>query len=312
MNNQEVSMTLRQIKLQPRQNEFKRPPLALGDAALRLAFVVLLLAIWQASHYLLVTRLDLWSGALFPAPLQVLTWLWQGFGLSYLTGNYRPLPGAALPSDFWQAMAQAEYPNAIAGTLARLSLGYGVALLVGVPLGVLVARFRLAERTIGWLAISLQGLPSICWIPLALLWFGRAGGNAPILFVTIMGSLFAATITVADGLRTVSPLLVRAGRTLGANPWRLAIEVMLPAALPSIVGGLKVAWGFAWRSLMAAELVSPQGGLGFLLNRDREFGDTDGVLASIVVTMMIGVLVQSLIFVPLERHIARKWGFDGQ
>jgi NitT/TauT family transport system permease protein len=303
-------MTLRQIKLQSRQNDFKRPTLLLGDAALRFGFVLLLLGLWQLSHYILVTRLDLWSGALFPAPLQVFSWLWQGFGLSYLSGNYRPLPGAALPSNFWQAVAQAEYPTAIAGTLARLSLGYGVALLVGVPLGVLVARFRLAERTIGWLAISLQGLPSICWIPLALLWFGRAGGNAPILFVTIMGSLFAATITVADGLRTVSPLLVRAGRTLGANPWRLAIEVMLPAALPSIIGGLKVAWGFAWRSLMAAELVSPQGGLGFLLNRDREFGDTDGVLASILVTMMIGVLVQSFVFVPLERYIARKWGFD--
>lgn len=283
-----------------------------GDLALRIAFVIFLLALWQCAHYLLVTKpQDFSRGALFPSPAQVGVWLWDKFGLSYLTGDYQPPPGEDMPDSFWGALRLAAYPAAIGASIWRLLQGYFIATMIGFPTGLLVARSALAEKTVGWLSISLQSLPSICWIPLALLWFGRAGIAAPILFVTIMGSLFATVVTVADGIRNVSPILARAGRTLGASGPRLYFSVLLPAALPGIVSGLKVGWGFAWRSLMAAELIVNSGGLGFLLQHDREFGDADGVLATILVIIVIGLLVQDLLFKPIERKLQALWGLTG-
>ena len=283
-----------------------------SDLALRIAFVFFLIALWQAAHYFLVTMpKDASRGALFPSPVQVGQWTWDGFGLSYFTGNYQPPPREPMPSSFLGALQQASYPAAIVASIWRLLQGYFIATIIGFPTGLLVARSALAEKTVGWLAVSLQSLPSICWIPLALLWFGRAGITAPILFVTIMGSLFATVVTVADGIRNVSPILARAGRTLGASGPRLYFSVLLPAALPGIISGLKVGWGFAWRSLMAAELIVNSGGLGFLLQHDREFGDADGVLATILVIIVIGLLVQDLIFKPIERKLQSLWGLTG-
>ena len=281
-----------------------------NDTLIRVAFVIFLLALWQGAHYLLVTRLESWSGALFPSPSQVFGLLWDGFGLSYLTHNYVPVAGADAPQSLLEAMLQKDYLSSIGASLGRLLVGYGIAITLGFPLGLLVARFAWAEKTIGWLSSSLQALPSICWIPLALLWLGRFG-VWPVIFVTVMGALFATVIAVADGIRNVPPLLARAGRTLGAEGVRLYFGVLLPAALPGIVTGLKIGWSFAWRSLMAAELIVNAGGLGFLLQRDRAYGYADGVLATILVIIVIGLSVQALIFAPLERRLQRLWGLNG-
>ncbi|RYG65987.1 ABC transporter permease subunit, partial [bacterium] len=162
-----------------------------------------------------------------------------------------------------------------------------------------------------WLSLGLQALPSICWIPLALIWFGRYSEEAPILFVTTMGAIFATVVSVADGIRNVPPLLSRAGRTLGARGPRLYLSVLLPAALPGIVTGLKIGWSFAYRSLMAAELIVNAGGLGFLLQRDRDNGDADGVLATILIVLVIGIGIQGLLFTPLERKLQKLWGLSG-
>jgi NitT/TauT family transport system permease protein len=283
-----------------------------GDVAIRVGFVIFLIAFWHLAHYVLVTKTDKWSGALFPSPSEVALWLWDGFGLSYFTPeHYIPVPGAPKPQTFWQALMQKDYLQAIGASIYRLVWGYTIAVVIGFPLGLLVARFSLMEKTVGWLSLSLQSLPSICWIPLALLWFGREGNLGPILFVTIMGALFATVVAVADGIRNVPPLLARAGRTLGAEGARLYFSVLLPAALPGVVTGLKIGWSFAWRSLMAAELVVNEGGLGFLLQRDRDFGDAEGVLATILVIIVIGLSIQSLVFGPLERRLQGLWGLSG-
>lgn len=285
-------------------------PISWGDTVLRTVFVLCLLGIWQLAHYYLVTKTGRWSGALFPSPLKVGQWIWAGFGLTYFSGHYTPPPGAAQPHSYWEAVKQSDYPLAIWMSIFRLMEGYLIAVAIGFPLGLLVARFRGMEKTVGWLAVSLQSLPSICWIPLALLWFGRLNDVAPILFVTIMGSLFATVVSVADGISHVPPLMSRAGRTLGARGARLYFAVLLPAALPNILTGLKIGWSFAWRSLMAAELIVPNNGLGFLLERDREFGDTNGVLASILVIIVIGLAVQSAVFAPVERRLKTLWGLS--
>jgi NitT/TauT family transport system permease protein len=282
------------------------------DFALRVAFIALLLFAWQGIHWWMVTRTgDVSRGALFPSPLQVGEALWDGFGFSYLTHTYTPPPGEKMPQTFLEALQQARYPTSIWLSIWRLLQGYFIATAIGFPLGLLIARSSLMEKTLGWLSVSIQSLPSICWVPLAILWFSKMGDTAPILFVTIMGSLFATVVTVADGLRNVPPIFSRAGRTLGAKGPRLYFSVLLPAALPGIVSGLKVGWGFAWRSLMAAELIVNIGGLGFLLQRDREFGEAEGVLATILVIIVIGIGVQDLLFKPVERKLQTLWGLTG-
>jgi ABC-type nitrate/sulfonate/bicarbonate transport system permease component len=192
----------------------------LNDFLIRTVFVAFLIGLWQLAHYILVTRLDMWSPALFRSPGEVAKWMLDGFALSYFTGGYTPPPGEEMPQSFLEALKLAAYPAAIWSSIWRLLQGYFIAVVVGFPLGLLVARFALAEKTIGWLSISLQSLPSICWVPLALLWFGRLN-EAPILFVTVFGALFATVVAVADGIRNVPPLLARAGRTLGADGPRL-------------------------------------------------------------------------------------------
>lgn len=283
-----------------------------ADFLLRLAFIAVLIGFWQVVHYFLVTASgDASRGALFPSPKQVGEWIWGGFGLNYFSGGYKPPPGMPMPTSFWGVLQQVDYPKNIGASLVRLVQGYLIATAIGFPLGLLVARSATVDKTLGWLSVAIQSLPSICWIPLALLWFGRVSVVAPILFVTVMGSLFATIVTVADGIRNVPPLMARAGRTLGASGPRLYFAVLLPAAMPGIVSGLKVGWSFAWRSLMAAELIVNSGGLGFLLQRDREFGDADGVLATILVIIIIGLLVQEAFFAPVQRRLQHLWGLTG-
>ena len=283
----------------------------LADFAIRLAFVVFLAALWQGAHYLLVTRPENVSrGALFPSPMQVLGWIWDGFGFSYLVGQFQPAPRTPMPHSFLEAFGRSNYPVAIFASIWRLMEGYIISVAIGFPLGLLVARSALVDKTLGWLSTALQALPSMCWIPLAVLWFGRMA-EAPILFVTIMGSLFATIIAVADGIRNVPPLMARAGRTLGADGSRLYFSILLPAALPTIIIGLKIGWSFAWRSLMAAELIVPNGGLGFLLQDDRENGNAEGVLATIIVIIIIGLGVQAIIFTPIEKRLQGLWGLTG-
>jgi NitT/TauT family transport system permease protein len=295
-----------------RMVRFRESRAAWGDFLLRAGFIALLVALWQAAHYFLVTvPNDLSRGALFPSPLQVAQYIWHGFALDYFTGNYAPPPQMAMPQNYGEALMQADYPRNIGASIWRLLQGYVIATAIGFPLGLLVARSATVDKTLGWLSVAIQSLPSICWIPLALLWFGRVSIVAPILFVTVMGSLFATIVTVADGIRNVPPLMARAGRTLGASGPRLYFAVLLPAALPGIVSGLKVGWSFAWRSLMAAELIVNSGGLGFLLQRDREFGEADGVLATILVIIVIGLLVQEAFFSPLQKRLQQLWGLTG-
>ena len=281
------------------------------DLGIRVLFILFLLLLWQGAHYLMVTRPnDASRGALFPTPLQTGEWLWNGFGLSYFTNTYTPPPGADMPRNFWEVLKQSDYAPGILISIWRLLQGYGVAVAIGFPLGLLVARFPLAEKTIGWLASSLQSLPSVCWTPLALLWFGFISVNAPILFVTVMGALFSTVVSVSDGIANVPPLMSRAGRTMGATGPRLYFSVLLPAALPGIVSGLKVGWAFAWRSLMAAEIIVNSGGLGFLLQRDREQSDAEGVVTTILVIIVIGLGVQALVFRPIERRLQSLWGLN--
>ncbi len=178
-------------------------------------------------------------------------------------------------------------------------------------LGILLTRFRLLDETIGTVVTGLQSLPSICWFPMALLWFGL-NENA-VQFVVVMGSIFAVTVSVRSGIRSLPPIIGRAARTLGARGWRTWWHVFLPASLPAFLSGTRQGWAFAWRSLMSAELLSQslRAGVGHLLNTGRDLNDMAMVLGMILVILVLGLVVDRLLFLPVERLVSRRWGVEG-
>jgi NitT/TauT family transport system permease protein len=194
-------------------------------------------------------------------------------------------------------------------TLKRLLFGYFIGVVMGIPLGLLTARFRSAHDTIGVMALGLQTLPSVCWVPLALLWFGQT--ELAMLFVVVMGTVWSVVISTDNGVRAVPPIYARAALTMGSKGLHMWFKVILPAALPFIVSGVKQGWAFAWRSLMAAEIyvtILTGFGLGHLLHYGRELNAMDQVLGVMLVIVLIGLLADKILFAPWERFLHRRWG----
>jgi len=188
-------------------------------------------------------------------------------------------------------------------------LGYLFSLIVGVPLGLLNARFQAVRDTVGLLGLGLQTLPSVCWAPLALLWFGQT--ESAMFFIVIMGSLWSIMLATAEGVRNVPPIYARAARTMGSRGMHTWLTVILPASLPFIVSGMKQGWAFAWRSLMAAEIyitILTGFGLGHLLHYGRELQAMDTVMGIMLVIIGIGLLADKIMFSPFERFLHRRWG----
>jgi NitT/TauT family transport system permease protein len=196
----------------------------------------------------------------------------------------------------------------ITASMRRILIGYLISLVVGILSGLALGRVKLLRETLGSLVLGLQTLPSICWLPLALLWFGLS--EAAIIFVVVMGALLSITIATESGVRNVPPLLVSAGRNMGARGGRMLVEVVIPAALPSIVTGMKQGWSFAWRSLMAGELLYVSVGLGHLLTLGRELNDMSQVMAVMMVIIGIGLLVDRIIFARIESSLRQRWGLE--
>jgi NitT/TauT family transport system permease protein len=243
------------------------------------AFFALLLLIWDAA-----IRARIWSPVLLPSPWQVAIYL-----------KDTALDGTLL--------------KATVITMRRLLVGYIIGLVVGLPLGLLTARWKLFGDTIGTMALGLQTLPSVCWVPLALLWFGQT--EAAMLFVVIMGTLWSVVIATETGVRNVPPIYRRAALTMGSKRLHMWFKVILPAALPFIVSGMKQGWAFAWRSLMAAEIfvtILTGFGLGQLLHYGRELSAMDQVIAIMLVIVVIGLLADKIFFSPIERFLHRRWG----
>jgi NitT/TauT family transport system permease protein len=242
----------------------------------RAIFYSALLLIW-----FLLSKAKIWPPYLFPGPNEVGVTLRQGFH----------------DGSFWIGIGK---------SLRRIGLGYGFAAIVGITVGLLTARVRWLENTLGSLIIGLQTLPSICWLPAAILWFGLSEGA--ILFVVIMGALMAISIGTHDAVKNLPPIYTRAALTMGVRGFRMYREVIFPAALPGIVTGLKQGWSFAWRSLMAGELLFVSPGLGHLLEMGRDLNDISLVVAIMVIIMALGWSVDRLIFSALEQHLRRQRG----
>lgn len=262
-----------------RTNQRRYRQLLLRGISVKALFFAVLLMIWQGA-----SDLNIWNELLFPGPLQVLS------------------TGSAV---FQDGSMQA----AIMASLKRLFIGYGISIAVGIPLGLVMGRVQCVDETLGTLALGLQALPSICWLPLAILWFGL--NEVAMYFVIVMGSVMALCLAVRDGVRSIPPLLLRAAKVLGAEGGSFYLHVLLPASLPSVLTGARLGWSFAWRSLMAAELLYGSVGLGSTLTMGRELHDMALVVVTMLVIIAIGLLFDRLFFGSLDNAIRIRWGTDG-
>jgi NitT/TauT family transport system permease protein len=203
-------------------------------------------------------------------------------------------------------IADGRLATAAGRSLARLAQGYAASTAIGVPLGVAMARSEWVRQPLRPIVLGLQALPSICWLPLAILWFGLS--ELAILYVVVMGSLLAIAIATEDAVAGVDPVLLRAAGTLGIHGPRFHVGVLLPAALPGILTGLKLGWSFAWRALMAGELLFVAGGLGQLLQAGRELLDAAQVMGVMAAIVAFGMAVDRVLFRVLELRVRRRWG----
>jgi NitT/TauT family transport system permease protein len=234
---------------------------------------------------------------------------WQLVVLSGWKPEYA-LPGpVAVFEELGRQLADGKLMAALAITARRAAAGYGVALVVGAAIGIAVSRWGLLRAAVGSLITGLQTMPSIAWFPLAILLFGL--NETAILFVVVLGAAPAIANGLISGIDHVPPLLLRAGRVLGARGISAYRHVILPAALPSAVAGLKQGWAFAWRSLMAGELlviVVGQTGIGARLQYARELSDAPGLMATMIAILLLGILVDIVLFGLAERSIRERRG----
>ena len=245
---------------------------------LRIAFYLGLILVWQG-----IVGLGIFSLKVLPGPFQVLD------SLQVILADGSLLAGT------WVS-------------LVRLAGAYLTAVVLGVVGGVFISRFDWMESTVGSLILGLQTLPTICWLPLAAVWFGAS--ETAIFALVVMGGVLSIVLATEAGVRHVPTVLVRAARSMGASGFELYRRVILPAAFPAIISGLKQGWAFSWRTLMAAELLFGNKGLGFLLQEGRKKEDTSLFLAIILVLLVVGITVEMAVFRPMEKQVRGRWGLS--
>jgi NitT/TauT family transport system permease protein len=244
--------------------------------AKKIIFYVGIILVWQA-----LDLTNLWDDKVFPSPVEVGEDLW-----------YRAIDGT-----LWFG---------IGTSLWRLVVGLAIAIAGGIILGVFMARVQTVNQTIGSIILGLQSIPSVAWAPLAIVWFGLT--DAGIIFVTVAGALFSVTINTYTGVKSINPDYIAAAQNMGAKGSQLISKVLIPAAFPYMISGFKQGWAFAWRGVIGAELLFSFLGLGFLLNVGRQLNDVSQVMAMMIIIMLIGILIDGLIFKRLEDKVMARWG----
>ncbi|MFF1823186.1 ABC transporter permease [Kribbella sp. NPDC058245] len=242
--------------------------------------VVLLVVIWQV----------LWAAAFWP--------------------EYKLPAPAAVWTQIWQLVTTGEIVDLFWVSVHRAVIGFAISLLIAVPLGLAIANIRFVRRGIGPLVSGLQSLPSVAWVPAAVLWFGLTDGA--IYWVVLLGAVPSIANGLVSGLDQVPPILPRVGKALGAGRLGGIRYILLPAALPGFLGGLKQGWAFSWRSLMAAELIATSPdlgkGLGQFLHDGMSLSDISMVFAGILLIFVVGVGIELAVFRPLENAVLKARG----
>jgi sulfonate transport system permease protein len=241
------------------------------------AFLAAVLLLWQA-----VSSLAVLPSYAFPSPAGV------GARLAEL----------AVDGSLWPS---------VRASLVRMAVGFSVSAALGLLVGLAMGMSETVSTCLRSVFLGLQTLPSAAWVPISLLVFGLS--DTAIYFVIVMSSTAAMAIATADGISQIPPVLLRAAQTLGATRRSMSTRVVLPAALPSIVTGIKLGWTLGWHGVVSAELIKSSVGLGFLLHAGRELNDAAQVIGVMLVTVFIGLILDRLLFATVERRVRARWGF---
>lgn len=236
--------------------------------------------------------------------------VWQVLVWAKVTDDYKLPPPAAVWDSLTDMWVQGTLLEVVWTSVSRGLLGFVMAVAIGTPLGLLVARVTVVRAAIGPILSGLQSLPSVAWVAPAIIWLGL--DDKTMYAVILLGAVPSVANGLVSGVDQVPPLFLRAGRTIGATGLKGTVHIVLPAALPGYLAGLKQGWAFSWRSLMAAEIIasSPDLGLGLgqLLENGRNNFDMPGIFLAILLILFVGIAIDLLIFSPLERRVLRSRG----
>lgn len=231
-----------------------------------------------------------------------------------VTSRLSGLPDFMFPSlgqvfdTLWNGLINGQITGAIFKSISRLLIGFSIAIVVGLILGYFIWRYKIIDDTLGFLVVALQSIPSIVWFPLAIIWFGL--NDFAILFIVTIGATWTMTVSATTGFKNVPRLYQRVAKTFGSKGFHFIRTVILPASVPQLIAGLRIAWAFSWRALMAGELLGAGGGLGQLLENGRSLGQMDLVISVMLIIAVIGTIMDNVVFVRLERSVQKKWGLS--
>jgi NitT/TauT family transport system permease protein len=243
-----------------------------------IGFYLIIFASWQ-----IVFSLGLIPDYLFPSPFQVVKRLYELFVDNLL------------------------WPS-IKTTLTRMGIGFGISAVIGLILGIVMGTSIIVNSCLKSLFLGLQTLPTAAWVPVSLLIFGLK--DEGIYFVIIMSSVSAVAISTSEGILQIPPIYIKAAKTFGTYWYEMPLRVILPAAFPSIVTGMKLGWTLAWHGGVSAELIKSSVGLGYLLYMGRELNDAGQVLGIMLLTIVFGLLLDRFFFGLIEKRIRHRWGLD--
>ena len=261
------------------QKQSSRRSFDISDAANIALFLAAFVGIWQ-----LVFLLKIWPAYLMPSPAMVIT-------------------------EIGDLIENNSLPIGIGVTLARLAGGFAVSLGIGVGVGLTMVKFRGFGKTMSSFAVGLLTFPSIAWVPFSIIFFGF--NDSAILFVVVMASVFSVIITTYSSIRNIPPIYLRAARNMGANGFALFRHVMIPAATPSLILGIRQAWSFAWHALIGAEmLITTLVGLGYILSVGRDINHMETIIATMITIFVIGIIFDRIIFRKIEERVRSRWGLD--
>ena len=250
----------------------------MNTALRRILFLTILAVIWEVT-----SRISSLPDFMFPRFSQVMETLYNGIINGQIT-------------------------IAIAKSFSRLLIGFSIAIILGLIMGYLIWRYKFVEDTLGFVVTALQSIPSIVWFPLAIIWFGL--NDFSILFIVTIGATWTMTVSATSGFKNVPHLYQRVAKTFGSKGFHFIRTVILPASVPQLISGLRIAWAFSWRALMAGELLGASGGLGQLLETGRSLGQMDLVISVMIIIAVIGTIMDHVVFTRIERSVQTKWGLQ--
>ena len=253
-----------------------------SNIAGEILFLLGIILLWQILYAAGVNGLGIWKAYAMPSPAGV----WDSL---------------------IEMMKQGTLLSAIGNSLVRGAIGYILSLVIGAVIGILINHFYFLHKNLRPLIMGIQTLPSICWVPFSILWFGLT--QTAIIFVVIMGSAFSMAIAVDNAIRNVPPIYKKAALTMGANQKQIYWKVIFPASLPELISGMKQGWSFAWRALMSGEVMTTSIGLGQTLMTGRNLADINQVMLVMVVIVLVGIIIDQLLFSNIEKRVLKKRGF---